>query len=213
LGVEATPIQHLGEARCLFSPPLPLLPPFPIPPLPSPRLPRPHRLAPGPWAWRLLRSPHLRRSPMPASLLPFLFPSPLLPSLQPPRLRSRTLGVEVSESTPRRSPMPLLPPFLSSSPSPPPSLPTLGVELLRNPHLGEARCPSLPPPFSLLALPPPRLALPDLRAWRLLRSPHLGEAPCLFSPPPFLPPPLASRPQPLASLPDLGRGGCSESHT
>jgi hypothetical protein len=125
---------------------------------------------------------------MPASLLPPPFPSPP-------------------------------PPFLPSSPLA--SLPDLGRGGSPNPHLGEARCllsplPSLlssshPPPCPFCAPSPHRLA-PGPWAWRLLRSPHLRRSPMPLSPlPPFLsslltPLPLLC-PAPIASLPDLGRGG------
>jgi hypothetical protein len=98
------------------------------------------------------------------------------------------------KSAPRRSLLPLLPPFLPPSSSLSllalaPSGP-LGVEGTPKSAPRRSLLPLLPPPFflppsSFLSLPS-RPALLRRWAWRVPRNPHLGEACCLFSPPSFL---------------------------
>jgi hypothetical protein len=248
---------RLGEARCLFSPPLSF---------PHPTLPRASP-APSPRSRTLgveaAPKSTPRRSPMPASPRPSSL-SLTLASRLPTALASLPdLGRGGdSESTPRRSPMPLLSspffpsPLASRLPGPRLAPGPWAWRLLReSTPRAKPDASSLLPflPSSCLALPSPRLA-PGPWAWRLLRNPHLGEAQCFFFslPPPLFPrlphrprsldrtlgveatpkstprrspmslflslPPFSfplsfGLPRPLASLPDLGRGGYSEIHT
>jgi hypothetical protein len=152
LGVEATPNPHLGEAPCLFSPPLSFL------------LALPHRLGSPTLGVEATPNPHLGEAPC-LSLLPLFFLSSPSP---PPRLLG--LGGVEALRNPHLGEAPCLfsSPLSSSSPSPTAlGSPTLGVEAAPNPHLGEAPCLFSPPPF-LPPRPPHRLA-PRPWAWRLLR--------------------------------------------
>jgi hypothetical protein len=201
-------LSDLGRGGCSKSTPrrspMPASLSLPTPTLASVAFPSPHRLAPRPWAWRLLRNPHLGEARCLFSPPPFSFSSPRLRAPSRPSPRSRTSSVEATpKSAPRRSPMLSL-----SSPS----------------------FPLLP---SCLSPPQPRLA-PDLGRGGYSEVHTCGEAPCLSLPPPFFPSslPTCSRPgrgSPmtppearavlssaffLPRLPprsrDLGRGGCSE---
>jgi hypothetical protein len=195
---ESTPTAKLRASL------LPL--PFSLPTLPPPQ---PHRLCSPTLGVEALRNPHLARSPHASSLPspPFLLPIPPHPCLSASPAPSPRLpgpcGVEaLPKSTPRRSPMPLLLLPFFPSPSPPPRSLRPFVEAVRIPS---PHAPLAPGPCVRGALPPPRLH--DLEA-KPDATPQAPPHPLVS---PSLPSLLALAP--LASLPDLGRGGYSEVHT